>query len=348
MKKLTPLIIALVVLGGLGYFASKLLSSKGISNSELIEFAIENVEEVDKIKITDGFGHEITLVKQKDGIWTDENGGCIEQSGMKYILEAFKNIEFRGYLPDSSHDKFTKLMSAQHTKVDIFTNGSWNKTWFIGPSSQDHYGQIMLLDSKEHGKSSYPVEMKVKGTQGIIEPRFYADHKKWMCSKIFGLKRDEIKKVDVKFNDNKMRSFSVTKDGYDMKVYQQGKLLENVDTANIFRYLNNYEKIHFEKANYVLNEAQVDSVKAMTPFFELSLEEANGTVNKIKGFRLGGTQRTDNGYVTIESSDENSFWCELQNGELVKCQYFVFNPLLLGHIYFPLDLTGLEGLEWRP
>jgi len=24
---------------------------------------------------------------------------------------------------------------------------------------------------------------------------------------------------------------------------------------------------------------------------------------------------------------------------LVKCQYFVFNPLLLGHIYFPLDLT---------
>jgi hypothetical protein len=35
----------------------------------------------------------------------------------------------------------------------------------------------------------------------------------------------------------------------------------------------------------------------------------------------------------------NSFWCILPNGQLVKCQYFVFNPLLLGHVYFPaMDL----------
>ena len=35
----------------------------------------------------------------------------------------------------------------------------------------------------------------------------------------------------------------------------------------------------------------------------------------------------------------NNFWCILPNGQLVKCQYFVFNPLLLGHVYFPaMDL----------
>jgi hypothetical protein len=28
-------------------------------------------------------------------------------------------------------------------------------------------------------------------------------------------------------------------------------------------------------------------------------------------------------------------WCELPNGDLVKCQYFTFNPLILGHVYFP-------------
>jgi len=33
--------------------------------------------------------------------------------------------------------------------------------------------------------------------------------------------------------------------------------------------------------------------------------------------------------------DMNKFWCQLPSGELVKCQYFTFNPLILGHVYFP-------------
>ena len=32
--------------------------------------------------------------------------------------------------------------------------------------------------------------------------------------------------------------------------------------------------------------------------------------------------------------DINRFWCLLPNGQVVKCQYFVFNPLIMGNIYF--------------
>ena len=37
-------------------------------------------------------------------------------------------------------------------------------------------------------------------------------------------------------------------------------------------------------------------------------------------------------------TDIDKFWCELPNGEIVKCQFFVFNKILLGHVYFPLKL----------
>jgi hypothetical protein len=44
----------------------------------------------------------------------------------------------------------------------------------------------------------------------------------------------------------------------------------------------------------------------------------------------------------------NKFWCELPTGELVKCQYFVFNPLILGHIYFPMDLHERKNTNTNP
>ena len=43
----------------------------------------------------------------------------------------------------------------------------------------------------------------------------------------------------------------------------------------------------------------------------------------------------ENGQIEINNADESLFWCELPSGELVKCQYFHFDPLLKGHLYFP-------------
>jgi hypothetical protein len=47
----------------------------------------------------------------------------------------------------------------------------------------------------------------------------------------------------------------------------------------------------------------------------------------------------------ILNSDIDKFWCELPGGEIVKCQYFVFNPLLLGHIYFPMDQSNFTTID---
>lgn len=348
MKKLITLLLGLGLVIGLTWYAIHLINNKGKSDTELIEFAIENVETVDRVSITDPFSNTFEVVKNEEGVWTDKDGGCITQESVEFILEAFKNIEFKGYLPDKSHEHYTKLMSAQHTKVEIFQDGKWSKTWFIGPAAQDHYGQVMLLDSKEHGKSDIPVLMKIKNVHGIIEPRFFADPKKWMCTNIFRIPVSKLKRVDVKFNEEQPRSFTVTRNGNDMKVYQQGKLLSDVDTAMIFRYLNNYKKIHFEKPNYELNEKQVDSLKSTQPFCVLTVEETSGKTSKLRLFRLKYDERDEKGAIVYRNNDRDRFWCELPNGELVKCQYFVFNPLILGHIYFPLDISMLTTVDGIP
>ncbi len=336
------------MVAGLTWYAFHLSENKGKSDTELIEFAIKDVTTVDKVIISDPFGRTFEVVKGNDGIWTDKDGGCISQESVGFILDAFKNIEFKGYLPDNSLAQYSKLMTTQHTKVEIFEGGEWSKTWYIGPSSQDHYGQIMLLDDKVYGKSDMPVMMKVKGLNGIIEPRFFADPRKWMCTNIFKLPIAQISKVDVKFNEERERSFTVTKEGTDMHVYQMGKELQNVDTAMIFRYLNNYQKIHFEKPNYELSDQQIDSVKATQPFCVLTLKETSGKTSKLRMFRIKQKEVDNHGQIVIMNNDHDRFWCQLPNGQLVKCQYFVFNPLILGHVYFPMDISMLETADGIP
>lgn len=338
MKRLVILLISLLVVGGLGWYAYRLSNQQGKSDTELIEFSVSDTSTVDKLIITDAFSNRIELIRNADN-WTEHDGTCVTQSNIQFILEALKNIEFKGYLPDNSHAQFTNLMSTQHIKVEIYQHGEWLKTWYIGPNAQDHYGQIMLLDSKEYGKSSHPVMMKIRGEHGILEPRFFADRRKWMCTNIFAVPLDRISKVDVRYFDDPILSFTVTKKGSKMDVYQQGRKLPQADTAMMLRYLQNFKKVHFDLANFELNEKQVDSLKKSKPFGTLTLQETTGKTTRLRMFRIASEDAFTNEFGDVVNVDMNKFWCELPNGQVVKCQYFVFNPLILGHVYFPLDLS---------
>ena len=286
-----------------------------------------------KIIITDPFQKTFQIEKVK-GVWQDKSGGCITQAYVHNILNVAKNIEFKGYLSKNSHENFTVKMSASHTKVEYYVQNKWYKTWYIGPSAPDHYGQIMLLDSKDDGKSSEPVMMKVKGLNGIIEPNFFADSRKWICTNIFSVPLESIASVVVNNHDDSTRSFEINYSNNAFEVSTNGIPLPSVDTANVYRYLHNYKKIHFDIANYILSETECDSLKATEPFAEITLDERSGKQTHLRLYRIKADEPQRNEFGELVNMDMNKFWCALPSGEIVKCQYHVFNPLLFGHIYF--------------
>lgn len=326
------LVIGLVLIGVLGFFATNLVRNRGKSDTELLEFSFKDTTSIDKINITEPNGMKISLQKN-DGKWIDEDGNCVIQEPIHIMMETFKNIQFKGYVPEKSRKNIVKLMTASHTKVEIFQNGEWEKTWYVGFSTQDHYGTYMLLETPDE-KSDLPVIMKVKGLAGIIDPRFFADKRKWKCTNIFNLSLDEIAQVDVKFYDVPMRSFSVSKNKAHYTVKQNGTKLANLDTSMAIQYLANYKKVHFELANFELSKKQVDSLKRSRPFGKLSVKEVSGKSTAIKMYRMPADTKSMNDFGDSVSYNPDRFWCELPTGELVKCQYFVFNPLIMGHIYF--------------
>tara|TARA_B100000609_G_C17186245_1_gene419874 strand:+ start:66 stop:1088 length:1023 start_codon:yes stop_codon:yes gene_type:complete len=333
LKKALTLVFGLFCVAGLAVYAYNIVSAERNSSTELIDFAIKDTAEVTKIIITDPFQKTFQVEKVK-GVWQDKSGGCITQAYVHNILNVAKNIEFKGYLSKNSHENFTVKMSASHTKVEYYVQNKWYKTWYIGPSAPDHYGQIMLLDSKDDGKSSEPVMMKVKGLNGIIEPNFFADSRKWICTNIFSVPLESIASVVVNNHDDSTRSFEINYSNNAFEVSTNGIPLPSVDTANVYRYLHNYKKIHFDIANYILSETECDSLKATEPFAEITLDERSGKQTHLRLYRIKADEPQRNEFGELVNMDMNKFWCALPSGEIVKCQYHVFNPLLFGHIYF--------------
>lgn len=290
-------------------------------NSEIVNFAIENIDGVDKIVITEKNGVVFTLVKGAEQ-WNDDKGNCIIQENVDLILDAFANIEFDGFLSDKIVQQYSNRDSITRVKIDIYEHNQYLKTWYIGPPSNDRNGQIMFLKTK-YSTGELPVVTKVKGLVGIIEPRFFSDNKKWKCTTIFAISPEEIASVIVTHTENKKKSFRVDISNEAIQVIIDTTRLSIIDTASVYRYLGKFRNVQFERFDDQLNSNQIDSLKATTPFLKLEVIDKNGTSKSLYGYR--------------KKSDENRFWCMLfPYEEFVTCQYFSFNTLITSEYYFQL------------
>ena len=348
-KKIKQLIFVLIGVSGLvvlAYYVSTLIGSDKKSDTELISFAVEDTLSINKLIITDKDENQIKVIRNGSK-WTQIDGSKIKQEMVNNILYLIKNIEFKGYLPDASLKRFEEMMITQHIKLEIFTKkDGWVKTWYIGPTSKDR-GQIILLNSKKDGRSTRPVIMhdKTDPNPRYFEPMFVVDRREWKCSNIFSLQLNQIESVELNFFKNQDRNFKVINSKNDPFVEYKGSKLKT-DLKMIYKYLQLFKKVHFNEPNYVLNTSQSDSLKKTKPFAQLNLIEKSGKSTTLKMYKMPIKQNAAqiNESMEVVEMNMDKFWCELNNGELVKCQFFSFNKILNGHVYFP-EMNVEEVIE---
>lgn len=331
MKRIIFVIVGLFMIGGLAYLAMELKRSSKVSDTSLISFAIEDTASVDKIELYDSFlDQEYTVVRKKGGKWEGENGECVQQPIIEMMLETMKKVTLRGYVPQAAMNNMKKLLMAQHKRVKIYQNGKWVKTWYVGHSTQDHMGTHMLLETPD-AKSDNPVIMGMKGFYGILEPRFFADARKFACTNLFSYKRKELKSIEVINRATPSDSYSIKINGPDdYVVTSQGALMTNVNKENLVYYLNSFENIHLNQYNYTLSEKDIDSMKAITPDYELNIEGTTGD------YHLKMLRRYDPEYNPKDTLvyDTDYLWAITEEGKVVRMQYYTVTPLIQGKVVF--------------
>lgn len=332
MVKLLKLVLAIIVVSGLGYYAFYLSERSKVSDDlSLIDFAVKDTSAVDKIEIFDTYTNEsFTVKRNENGIWVDKNNDCVQQQIVHTMLETFYKITLKGYVPESAMENMKKLMLSKHKTVKIYKNGKWAKTWYVGHSTADHYGTHMLLETPKR-KSDNPVIMGMKGFYGILEPRFNTDPKMFRCSRMFSYTRDELKYIQVENNVSPDENFEITIENNEVKVTENGVPLTNVSKEDLNFYLNGFQTIHFNQPNYTLTEKEMEEMRQATPDFKLTIK------TKTEDYELSLHRRADPDVPQTGDEiewDPDYLWGILPSGEVVRMQYYVIGPLIFGRDIF--------------
>lgn len=351
MKKKIVLIAGLLVVLFLGWYAFDLMSKKGKSDEKIanFNFEIKDTSSITKIIISEPNGMVFEL--NNDGkTWTGKNGECVQPILVSNILKACYNIRFKGYIPDNGLKTVSNQINTLSIKVEFFQDGEWTKTWYVGTATPDHLGTYMQVETASQGKSDLPVIMEMHGMNGFLTPRFFADPRKWACTGIFSYEKEEISQVKVDFTGKlKTQSFSLSKKGKEYEIIANNQKIEGVPLANIQKYLVAFRRINFMNPNYELTNRQIDSVKRSTPFCSIAITDKKGKTKKVKCFRRkseSGEEEVDD-FGMKSKYDINTFWCLTPEGEIVKAQYFVFNPIMMGHIYFGYKAPYQQEVETK-
>jgi uncharacterized protein YlzI (FlbEa/FlbD family) len=334
-KKVISIVALLVVVLILSLITSNLLSNRGKSNKGLDDFLVADTATVDRIVLTESTGYSLELVRQ-GGKFVTVTGDCIQEEMIKNILHTFTKVAVRSFVPKNSISNLRNNIRVNYRKVQIFQDGEWLKTWWIGNNTPDFQGTYALLELPGEGVSDIPVILEMRGLRGSIETRFTADPRAWVCTNVFSVAISDIKKISVSHSENEAQDFTITRvgKGRAFKISDFQKKSISFDTLKLVRYLDLYKNVNFESVNYTLNDEQIDSMKRNKPWAEVKLELTNGKKLSVDAYRMkakpGDTDLTG---IPIEW-DANRLWGILSEGSLVKIQYLSFDPIFVDISYF--------------
>jgi len=146
MKKNTVLIISIAILALLigvaqltpkGSILDRLkINNKSTLKKELSNFAIKNIDDIDKIFIADKANHSVTLEK-KDNIWRVNNKFNAREDAIKNLMDAIQNIRVRQPISAAEYETQIKRLATTGRKVEIYKNGALFKIYYVGGATQD-------------------------------------------------------------------------------------------------------------------------------------------------------------------------------------------------------------------
>jgi hypothetical protein len=192
------------------------------------------------------------------------------------------------------------------------------------------------LETPSNGLRDAADILEMRGLHGTIEPRFFADYRQWSCTDIFSLSPDKIKEINIQNFEDSSRSFTIKVEGKKCSLAFNGKTIENYNKVNMDDYINRYKNVHYNMPNYLLSEQQVDSVRNTPPFIRISLTSVENKTTTVVCHKIKLPEPDYDIFGVPSFYDLNNMWAFLDNGDIVKVQYFVFDKLAVGADFFKM------------
>lgn len=322
MKRLIIGSIALVVLIVV-YFLLEAREGTGVAIEE-VEFAVENIEKIDKIQMSDRSGKEVSLAKDAAGRWmVDEEYPAFNKRVQLFLEETIQDIEVKGPVAKTARDNVIRSMISNSIKVDIYNGNDLMRSYYVGDHTPDMKGTYMHMEGSESPYISY-----IPGHEGYIQPLFNLEPKLWYDPSIFDYSPDSIRSVEVIYMDDLERSFKLSREGEDFSIEPALASLSQQAAKSYFALFGfkNYEGF----AEYLSTDMK-DSIKQSFPLIKVLVEDVEGERKELNIFpkgKEGDLSLTDENGNVLAYDPERYYATFTGFDHLVTIQEYTFGKIL--------------------
>jgi hypothetical protein len=322
MKRSTYIYLAIFLL--IGGVAVALMSRNRDSTipQDMQDFAVQDTAGITKIELSDRNNHKVVLDRKNAGEWTVDKEYKAQQSEVNTLLETIREVQVKNPVPMSARDNVIKTLAAEAVKVRIFKNEDAVKTYYVGGTTPDELGTLMLLENAREPFVTY-----IPGFDGYLNTRYIISEQDWRSTEIYHLNPAEISHVEVEYPGNAAASFSIDVAPGKYSLVQKGTgMNSSLDEISAKRYLAGFRGIDFE--GFVdMNAQQKDSLLAAAPLAVINVKSSGGDAPQLKIYAKHTDDRSKN--VANTPIDPDRYYAAVGNSkEVVTLQTFVAGKLL--------------------
>lgn len=248
MKKFLPYILVFIcLLAGVTFFFYQY--SPSTMEKKEADFAVPNVGDITKVKLTDVNGNTMVLTR-KDKTWIVNGKYEVNEAARDLLFTAIQKVETNYPTPANGEANVLKEMSTLRNKCEVYLNNSEqpSKVYYVGGPTADGKGTYMIMEHDGRmARHSYVTH--VPGVDAYLTGRYYPQEEHWRSVWIFRENNEKIQALKVNYNREKQKSFEIKRIAKDSFVIanSEGQFLEQPKQRFIRQYLDFYDGLSIEQ-----------------------------------------------------------------------------------------------------
>ena len=276
------------------------------------KFEIEDTSLITKIFLADRNGNTITL-NNREGKWIANDQFFVRRDAIATLLSTANKIRIKRTVSNAAFENVVKYISTTGVHIEFFEDDEMVKSYTIGSNTPDHLGTYMLLKD-----SQKPFVVYIPSFNGFLSPRYGIQGNTinvvdWRSNAVFNLSFEDIN--HIKYTDylSQENSYSLTTNPIEL-INSQNKSIP-FNNEKVLKLLNSFENLNCE--TFKKEKSMIDSTTL--------LEELVVNSDTLRTYKISDLEEKTKKYnFTVDRK-----YADLNNGELMLIQDYVFNKVLI-------------------
>lgn len=290
-------------------------------------FAVNDLEQIQRIFIADRRGNKTTLTRSKSG-WLYNNEHPANPNAVENLLDAIGRVQMLRKPANAAVPAMVKDLATNGIKVEIYSKGKrLLKSYYVGGATPDERGTYLIMDGADQ-----PYIGHLPGWEGNLRFRYSLVGKEWRDKTIFQATVEEIESVSIEYPTRKNKSFVVEAENGSFKVAPYYEITPEIPVppsqASIERFLIGFRWLAAEDFR---NEfARADEIRQQIPFCRITLKKKDGFERKVALHPIyPEVPASPNATTEVER-----YFADIENGDFMLVQNQLFKEVLWAYEYF--------------